>query len=109
MPDKDGKRERRSARGKGIEWTGRGGERRTHVRVQERERRLGSREGERKRRGGGLFHSSGREKKRMEKRQGARGGGVRGAYSGTGSLSAVSLTMLYKAKVAADFRIHCGL
>lgn len=32
--------------------------------------------------------------------------GERGIYSGTGFLSAVSLTMLCKAKVVANFQIH---
>lgn len=69
-------------------------------------------------RGRGLFHSTGWEK-RMEgggekertrekekQRETETGRGERGIYSGTGFLSAVSLTMLCKAKVVANFQIH---
>lgn len=46
-------------------------------------------------------------KKKREKRRGTETErGERGIYSGTGFLSAVSLTMLCKAKVVANFQIH---
>lgn len=43
---------------------------------------------------------------REKPRETETGGGKRGIYSGTGFLSAVSLTMLCKAKVVANFQIH---
>lgn len=64
------------------------------------------------RKGRGLFHSTGRERRMEGKREKEKEGetetgrGERGIYSGTGFLSAVSLTMLCKAKVVANFQIH---
>lgn len=67
-------------------------------------------------RGRGLFHSTGwekrmegggeKERERVKQRETETGRGERGIYSGTGFLSAVSLTMLCKAKVVANFQIH---
>lgn len=48
----------------------------------------------------------GREKKREKPRETETGRSERGIYSGTGFLSAVSLTMLCKAKVVANFQIY---
>lgn len=45
-------------------------------------------------------------RKRKRERETETGRGERGIYSGTGFLSAVSLTMLCKAKVVANFQIH---
>lgn len=45
-------------------------------------------------------------KEREKLRETETGRGERGIYSGTGFLSAVSLTMLCKAKVVANFQIH---
>lgn len=45
-------------------------------------------------------------KEREKQRETETGRGERGIYSGTGFLSAVSLTMLCKAKVVANFQIH---
>lgn len=54
--------------------------------VCKREKDSGGREGERKRKG--VFSIAAVERKREWKRDKERGGGVRGVYSGTGSLSA---------------------
>lgn len=56
-----------------------------------------------------MKEENGREEGEREKgkeRKGDRQRGKREIYSGTGFLSAVSLTMLCKAKVAANFQIH---
>lgn len=47
-----------------------------------------------------------KEREREKQRETETGRGERGIYSGTGFLSAVSLTMLCKAKVVANFQIH---
>jgi len=75
-------------------------------RERERTRKIESTAGKGRERGRGIFSIAAVERKREWKRDKERGGGVRGVYSGTGSPSAVSLTKLYKAKVAADFWIR---
>lgn len=86
------------------------------MRDKERERDPTAGKGrERGRRGGrGLFHSTGREKRMEGKREKEKERKTerteterneRGIYSGTGFLSAVSLTMC-KAKVVANFQTH---